>query len=183
MNTVRRFLALTLATAAALLAMLALTPGTASAVQLYGAAQSPGSITAYKVSGSWVNSCAATGAWCPKPAVTVPGPTIGRSPSSNGSQDLRAQFRVYRWNGSSWGYHTGVTRTYRIGADQSAIRLGNERFMTGSNGYYYVEMSFTWLVATTPTMIGQRSVTYNGAYDYSCSTNGCQTGTGWVRLF
>jgi hypothetical protein len=32
-------------------------------------------------------------------------------------------------------------------------------------------------------VIGQRSVPYNGAYDYSCSTTGCQAGTGWVRLF
>lgn len=183
MNTVRRFLALTTAVLTAVLAMLVATGGSASAVQLYGAQQTPGSITPYKVVGAKVNTCAATGSYCPKPAVTVPGPTIGRSAASNGTQDLQVQYRIYRWNGSTWGYHTGVNRTYRIQHDQSRIRLQDERFMTGSNGHYYVEMSFTWQVATTPTMIGQRSVAYNGAYDYSCGTSGCQTGTGWVRLF
>lgn len=151
----------------------------AHAVQLYGASGSHGSITPYQVRGTNVNTCGV--GTCYQRQVQVPGPTVGKSPSASAAQDVRIQYRVYRWNGSAWALYKSVNKAYSMGYNAS-VRLPQVNFAT-NNGYFSVQMSLSWHVSSTGMHLGSRSVNYNG-YDYGCSNAplGCSTNAGWVYL-
>ncbi len=179
MNTtttnLRRSLLLIVAT---LLAFLSINPGTAQAVQLYGASGQPGAITPYQVKGTTVNSCYPAGN-CLTRQVQVPGPLVGRSPNGNTAQDVRIQYRVYRWNGSAWSLYSSINKAYSMGYN-SSVRLPQVAFNVG-NGHYTVQESLSWHTSSTGATLGTRGVNYNGN-DYACSNSqlSCQVGTGWV---
>lgn len=152
----------------------------AQAVQLYGASGSYGSISTYKVNGTVLNSCYPIDN-CPAPQVQLPGPVVGRSPNGTTNQTVRVQYRVYRWDGSTWGLYKSATKDYFIGT-QSSARLAQVNFNV-SSGYYSVQETVTWMVSGTSTVLGSRSVNYNGGTsDYQCLVSSCSVGTGWVRL-
>jgi len=168
MNIVRRSLTIALAGLAALTAVVSFSGAPAQAVQLYGASGSVGSITPYQVVGAQQRQ------------LLVPGPVIGKASGTNSSLDLRVQYRVYRWNGSSWASYQTVNRNYRMGY-ASSIKLQGERF-NNNGGYFTVQMSFSWHLATNQQLLGARSVNYNGN-DYSCSAGvPCSASTGFVYL-
>jgi hypothetical protein len=173
---IRRSLAL-------LVAVLAAFMGTnlgaaANAVQLYGASGSYGSITPYQVRGTTVNSCYPAGN-CLQRQLQVPGPTVGKSPGATAAQNVRIQHRVYRWTGSAWALNKSTSHTYSMGYN-SAVRLPQIGFNV-TNGYYHVQMTLTWTASSTGTVLGSRSVNYNG-YDYGCynSQLSCSTNAGWL---
>ena len=177
MNKIRRSLVLLVALVAALL-------GTnlgsaAQAAQLYGASGSPGSISPYTVRGTTVNTCQM--GTCYQRQVQVAGPTVGKSPSSNASQDLRIQYRLYRWNGSSWALQNSVNRNYSMGYN-SAVRLPGINFNVGA-GHYYVEESLSWHLSTNQMTLGTRGVSFNGN-DYYCSGSqlSCGASTGYLTF-
>ena len=176
MNTIARRLLLVLGATAAFLSF---TLGSAQAVQLYGASGSPGAITPYQVTGASVNTCAPVGT-CYARQVQVPGPLVGRSPSSNAAQSVSIQFRLYRWNGSAWALSGTYSRTTAMGYS-SSIRLSGVNFNVGA-GYYTVQESLTWSLSTNGMTLGSRGVNYNG-YDYACNSQlSCSTNAGWVHL-
>lgn len=178
MNTIRRALVLLVATLASVAGLSMSVTQSAGAVQLYGASGSYGSITPYQVVGGTTNTCSV--GTCYQRQVRVPGPTVGKSPSATAAQQLRIQYRVYRWNGSTWGLYSSVNRNYNMGYN-SAIRLQQENFNTGT-GYFTVQMTMSWHVSSTGTFLGGRSVNYNGN-DYACnSALACGVGTGWVHF-
>ena len=168
----------------ALLAVLAAFVGTnlgsAQAVQLYGASGSYGSISPYQVNGTTVNTCSAVGT-CYQRQVQIPGPTVGRSPSSNAAQDVRIQFRIYRWNGSAWALAGTVNKAYSMGYN-NAVRLPGQNFNTGA-GYFTVQMSLSWHLSSTGTTLGSRGVNYNG-WDYACTSSAlsCNVSSGWLNF-
>ncbi len=176
LSTARRSI-LTLLVAIATLVTINL--GNAEAVQLYGASGSPGTITPYQVTGRTVNACYPSGD-CPNRQVYVPGPLVGRSPNGNAAQDVRIQFRVYKWNGSAWGLYSWVNRAYSMGYN-SSVRLPAYA-VNVSVGYYRVEESLSWHLSSTGMTLGTRGVNYNGN-DYACNSQlPCGTGTGWVQF-
>lgn len=149
----------------------------AQAVQLYGASGSYGSITPYQVRGTTVNTCQV--GTCYQRQVQVPGATVGKSPSATAAQNINVQHRVYRWNGSAWALYRTANHTYSMGYN-NAVRLPQIGFNV-PNGYYTVQMTFTWSVSSTGMTLGSRSVNYNGN-DYGCynSALSCSTSTGWL---
>ena len=151
----------------------------AQAVQLYGASGSPGSISPYTVKATTVNTCQM--GTCYQRQVQVAGPTVGKSPSSNASQDLRIQYRLYRWNGSAWALQSSVNRNYSMGYN-SAVRLPGINFNV-SAGHYYVEESLSWHLSTNQMTLGTRGVSFNGN-DYYCSGSqlSCGASTGYVTF-
>lgn len=159
-------------------ALLTLNVGSAHAVQLYGASGQPGSITPYNVTATTVNTCHPVGN-CLTRRLTVAGPVVGRSPNGNTAQDVRIQFRVYRWNGSTWAPYSTVNRAYSMGYN-SAVRLPALQLNVGA-GHYHVQESLSWHVSSTGMTLGARGVNFNGN-DYACvnSQLSCQIGTGWV---
>ena len=177
LTAVRRSVIALIAVLAAFVAVGGSAP--AHAVQLYGASGSYGSITPYRVVGATVNTCGV--GTCYQRQVQVPGPTVGRSPSGTAAQSLRIQYRIYRWNGSSWGLYQSVNRSYNIGYN-SSIRLQQENF-NNNGGYFTVQMSMSWHLATTGMLLGARSVNYNGN-DYNCNSALACTASanGWVYL-
>jgi hypothetical protein len=175
MSTIRRSL---VALLAVLAAFVGTNLGSAQAVQLYGASGSYGSITPYQVRGTTVNTCQV--GTCYQRQLQIPGPTVGKSPSATAAQDVRIQYRVYRWNGSAWALSGSANRAYSRGYN-SAVRLPQINFNVGT-GYFYVQMSLSWHVSSTGTTLGARSVNYNGN-DYGCSSAlACGVGTGWVHF-
>jgi hypothetical protein len=177
-NTIRRTLVLVIATLATMAGLSLSVTQSANAVQLYGASGSYGSITPYQVVGGTTNTCSV--GTCYQRQVRVPGPTVGRSPSATAAQQLRIQYRVYRYNGSSWALYSSVTRNYNMGY-YSAIRLQQENFNTGT-GYFSVQMSLSWHLSSTGAFLGGRGVNYNGN-DYACSSAlACNVATGWVHF-
>lgn len=169
----------------ALVAVLAAFLGTnlgsaAQAFQLYGASGSPGSISPGSVRATTVNTCYPIGN-CLQRQVQVPGPTVGRSPSATAAQDVRIQYRLYRWTGSSWALQKAVNRNYSMGYS-SSIRLPGINFNVGI-GHYHVQESLSWHSSSTQLTLGTRGVTFNGN-DYYCSNSQlrCSPGTGWVRF-
>jgi hypothetical protein len=176
-TTLRRSLVTVLAVIAA---FLSINLGSAQAVQLYGASGSYGSITPYQVQGTTVNTCYPAGN-CLTRQLQVPGPTVGKSPSATAAQDIRIQYRVYRWNGSAWALHVSVNKAYSMGYN-SAVRLPQMNFNVGT-GYYTVQMSLSWHVSSTGMTLGSRGVNYNGN-DYACvnSQLACGVSTGWLQF-
>lgn len=176
-TSLRRSILMVLAVVTTFLS-LSLSP--AQAVQLYGASGSPGSITPYQVQGTTVNTCYPAGN-CLTRQIRVPGPTVGKSPSATAAQDVRIQYRVYRWNGSAWASHTTVNKAYSMGYN-SAVRLPQMAFNVGT-GYYTVQMSLSWHASSTGTTLGARGVNYNGN-DYACvnSQLACGVSTGWLQF-
>lgn len=166
---------------AALAAFVALNVGAAAnAVQLYGASGSPGSITPYQVRGTTVNTCSPVGT-CLQRQIQIPGPTVGRSPSATAAQDVRIQYRVYRWNGSAWTLYSSTNRAYSVGYN-SAVRLPQVNVNVGA-GHYTVQESLSWHVSSTGLTLGTRGVNYNGN-DYACigSQLSCGVSTGWLQF-
>lgn len=176
-RTAQRSLLLLLATVTA---FLSINLGGAQAVQLYGASGQPGAITPYQVSGTTVNSCYPVGN-CLTRQVQVPGPLVGRSPNGNTAQDVRIQFRVYRWNGSAWSLYSSANRAYSMGYN-SSVRLPAYKVNVGV-GYYMVQESLSWHVSSTGMTLGSRGVNYNGN-DYACvnSQLACGVNTGWIQF-
>lgn len=179
MNTFRRSVMMIVAVVTAFLA-LNLAASSAQAVQLYGASGSPGSVTPYQVKGTTVNSCYPAGN-CLSRQVQVPGPLVGRSPNGNTAQDVRIQYRVYRWNGSAWALYSSVNKAYSMGYNTS-VRLPQMNFNVGA-GYYSVQESLSWHVSSTGMTLGTRGVNYNGN-DYACvnSQLTCGVSTGWLQF-
>lgn len=163
MSAFRRLLILLVTSLSVLVALGAVAP--AQAVQLYGASGQPGAITPYRVIGATDTSCFVPS--CYQPRLQVPGPTIGRSPNGTAAQTLRVQYRIYRYNGSSWVAYQTVNRSYSIGY-ASSIRLQQETF-NNNGGYFTVQMSMSWHLSSTGLTLGTRAVNYNGD-DYSCRT-------------
>ena len=176
-RTARRSLFLLLATVAA---VLSINVGAAQAVQLYGASGSPGSIAPGWVRGTTVNTCYPVGN-CLTRQVQVPGPVVGRSPNGNTAQDVRIQFRVYRWNGSAWTLYSSANRAYSMGYN-SSVQLPAYKVNVGT-GYYMVQESLSWHVSSTGMTLGSRGVNFNG-YDYGCvnSQLACGTSAGWLQF-
>ncbi len=177
MSQIRRSI---LALAAVLVAFMGTNLGSAQAVQLYGASGSPGTISPGSVKGTTVNSCYPAGN-CLQRQVQVPGPTVGKSPSATAAQDVRIQYRVYRWNGSAWALYTSVNRAYSMGYN-SAVRLPQMNFNVGA-GYYHVQESLSWHVSSTGMTLGTRGVNFNG-YDYYCSNSqlSCGVAAGYLHF-
>jgi hypothetical protein len=174
MSTVRRSFAVLLT---ALVAFLGTNLGSAQAVQLYGASGSYGSISPGYVTAGTTNTCYPAGN-CLQRQVRVPGPTVGRSPSATAAQNVRIQYRVYRWNGSAWALYKSATYAYSMGYNRS-VKLPQVNFNVGT-GYYTVQESLSWHVSSTGMQLGARGVAFNG-YDYACSSQlSCSTGAGWA---
>ena len=171
---IRRSLALLVALLAAFLGT---NLGAAQAVQLYGASGSYGSISPGSVKGTTVNTCPM--GTCYQRQLQIPGPTVGKSPSATAAQDVRIQYRVYRWNGSAWALYSSANRAYSMGYNAS-VRLPQINFNVGA-GYYYVQESLSWHVSSTGMTLGSRGVNFNG-YDYYCSGSqlSCGTNAGWL---
>lgn len=178
MNTTFRRSVVTLL--AIVTAFLSMNLGSAQAVQLYGASGSPGAITPYQVRGTTVNSCYPAGN-CLARQIQVPGPLVGKSPSATAAQDVRIQYRIYRWNGSAWALYSSVNRAYSMGYN-SSVRLPQVNVNVGA-GYYSVQESLSWHVSSTGTTLGGRGVTYNGN-DYGCYSSqlSCGVSTGWLHF-
>ncbi len=155
--------------------------GQAQAVQLSHAVDSPGAITAYQAYGWHANTCSATGGYCPKPRITIPGPLVSRANNGNADQRLDATYRIYKYVSGSWQRTGSITRSYNI---NQQIRLPDFTWNTGSAGYFYVDIRFEWKLRSTGTFLSARTANWNGynANDYRCYGAGCTPSRGWVHL-
>ncbi len=155
--------------------------GQAQAVQLSHAVDSPGAVTAYQAYGWHANTCTATGRYCPKPRITIPGPLVSRADNGNADQQLDATYRIYKYVNGTWQRLASATRSYPV---NQQVRLQDFTWNIGSGGYFYVDIRFEWKLRSTGTFLSARTANWNGynAADYRCYGAGCNASRGWVYL-
>jgi hypothetical protein len=98
---------------------------------------------------------------------TGTGPTVYRSPASTGSQTIRYQYFVERWDGSRWVITTtsNVT-TYQIAATQSYINLPAPNLQPRVQGHLRFTWAFDWY--RNGVLLGGTFVVSHLASDYQC---------------
>jgi hypothetical protein len=123
------------------------------------------------------------GTHLPTPTLMTQGMVAERSAASTGTQYIRAAYRVYRWNGSSWVYKTGSTVAATLPAGYSKVTMPAWSVSpTSGIGYYYVETTVTWQTGAG-AVLGTMNIFWTGPRDYQCATYlPCTPGPGWIYL-
>jgi hypothetical protein len=123
------------------------------------------------------------GTHLPTPTLMTQGMVAERSAASTGTQYIRAAYRVYRWNGSSWVYKTGSTVAATLPAGYSKVTMPAWSVSpTSGIGYYYVETTVTWQTGAG-ALLGTMNIFWTGPRDYQCATYfPCTPGPGWIYL-
>jgi hypothetical protein len=93
--------------------------------------------------------------------LTVPGPTLWRSPASNGPQPVLAQTELLKW--TSGGWQVADSRIQNGTLYSGTYTFWPVTFPVVSTGHYTVRQYVFW-----PNSYGE--VYYNQQRDYSCST-------------
>lgn len=158
----------------ALLAAVTLGEGTASAWQYSAASGSPGVVTRTPV----ISALDQQGLRF----LGDTGPVVGRSPATNGTQNVTVVYSFQRWTGSGWVQHAQQMVYATLGSGQSTVRTPYMNMVpTSILGYSRVVIGIHWAV---PGRNLGGSVIEPQQGDHRCVTRAryCSVGPGWIFI-
>jgi hypothetical protein len=118
------------------------------------------------------------------PAIAGPNTRAYRSAAHPGSQIVTVDYHRWLWRDGRWVHQGTQRREGTIATNSTSVLLtGMDQFI--QSGYTSITATITWWRADTRQPLGSIDVSWNGASDYVCRTQGylrCQVGPGWVHL-
>jgi uncharacterized iron-regulated membrane protein len=115
--------------------------------------------------------------------VSFAGPTVTRSPATNGDQSVTATYYVLRYDGSQWPVQYNQTVRGSIAAGNRAVQLGPLQHQGNYSGSYSLRVIVAWGQARAGDL-GALTVGADRQQDLICHTfeHRCAPGNGFVQI-
>jgi hypothetical protein len=111
------------------------------------------------------------------------GPTVYRSPSTTGAQDLTITYSIQHWDGYKWVQVTQQLSRSRIAAGYQAVRMPNLYVMpVVARGYFRVVEFIQWY--SNGTLVAAHVILPSTTADHACITQSrpCASYAGFLRV-